>query len=106
METNLGQETNFKTSEITIDNPNFLYYDVTNFDLAHKLTNGSKEVVIAIIDTGVDYRYPELNNSLWINENEIPNNNIDDDNNSKIDDIIGWNYIDKNNLQICQVVLA
>jgi subtilisin family serine protease len=94
---NFSSEIEFKTPEITVDDPNFLYYDLTNFDLAHKTTNGSKDIVIAIIDTGIDYRYPELNDSLWINENEIPNNNIDDDNNSKIDDIIGWNYIDRNN---------
>jgi subtilisin family serine protease len=94
---NFSSEIEFKTPEITTDDPNFLYYDLTNFDLAHKITNGSKDIVIAIIDTGIDYRYPELNDSLWINENEIPNNNIDDDNNSKIDDIMGWNYIDRNN---------
>jgi subtilisin family serine protease len=96
-EINLSSEINSKTSEINGNDPNFLYYDFTNFDLAHKITNGSKNIVIAIIDTGIDYRYPELNDSLWINENEIPNNNIDDDNNSKIDDIMGWNYIDRNN---------
>ena len=55
------------------------------------ITRGSKNVVIAVIDTGIDYNHPDLQNNLWVNTMEIPGNNIDDDGNGYIDDIHGWN---------------
>jgi len=51
-------------------------------------------VVVAVIDTGVDYTHPELANNIWQNLDEIPNNGIDDDANGFIDDTIGWDFID------------
>ena len=58
---------------------------------AWSLNKGSKKVVIAIIDTGIDYNHPDLKNNIWTNDKEIPGNNIDDDNNGYIDDVHGWN---------------
>lgn len=58
---------------------------------AWKLTTGSKKVVIAVIDTGIDYNHPDLKNNMWVNVNEIPGNGIDDDGNGYIDDVFGWN---------------
>ena len=54
-------------------------------------------VVVGIIDTGCCITHPDLVNQIWINEDEIPNNGIDDDNNGYIDDIVGWNFRDNNN---------
>jgi subtilisin family serine protease len=51
------------------------------------------EVIVAVIDTQVDLNHKDLKNAFWINKDEIPNNNIDDDNNGYIDDINGWNFI-------------
>ncbi|RLF33746.1 MAG: hypothetical protein DRN07_01800, partial [Thermoplasmata archaeon] len=55
---------------------------------------GNKRVVIAVVDTGVDYNHPDLAGNIWINEDEIPDNGIDDDANGYIDDIRGWDFVD------------
>jgi len=61
--------------------------------LAWNKTKESPEVVIAILDTGVDTDHPDLKNNIWRNINEIPDNGVDDDGNGYIDDIKGWDFI-------------
>ena len=51
-------------------------------------------VIVAVIDTGIDIYHEDLQGLIWVNENEIPNNNIDDDDNGYVDDIHGWNYLE------------
>ena len=63
-----------------------------------KYRGGSKETVVAIIDTGVDYNHEDLRDVLWVNKGEIPGNGIDDDKNGYIDDINGWNFYDNSNV--------
>ncbi len=63
---------------------------------AWKITKGSRDVVIAVIDTGIDWRHPDLAANMWTNDGEIPGNGIDDDKNGYIDDIHGWNAALKN----------
>ena len=53
----------------------------------------SKTVVVAILDSGVDYKHEDLKDNMWVNPKEIPNNGKDDDKNGYIDDIHGWNFI-------------
>lgn len=53
------------------------------------LGNGVK---VAVLDTGVDYNHPEINEAILINENEIPNNWIDDDSNGVVDDVAGYDF--------------
>jgi len=52
-----------------------------------------EKVVVAVIDNGVDIFHEDLKHSIWQNNDEIPNNQIDDDLNGYIDDIHGWNYL-------------
>lgn len=55
-----------------------------------------EDVIVAIIDSGVDYNHDDLKDNIWINENEIPDNGIDDDENGYIDDYRGYNVVKKN----------
>lgn len=61
------------------------------------ISQGNNEIVVAIIDTGVDIHHPALKHNIWINTKEIPGNGIDDDNNGYVDDVYGWNFVDDNN---------
>ncbi|MBO4869418.1 MAG: S8 family serine peptidase [Clostridia bacterium] len=54
---------------------------------------GAPNVVVAVIDTGVDYNHIDLKPSMWINHAEIPDNGIDDDGNGYIDDVYGVDVI-------------
>jgi len=54
---------------------------------------GSGEHPVYILDSGVDYRHPDLANALWRNPGEIAFNNIDDDNNGYVDDTIGYDFV-------------
>ncbi|MDA3898362.1 MAG: S8 family serine peptidase [Desulfobacteraceae bacterium] len=60
---------------------------------AWDIEKGSKDIIIAVIDSGVAFDHPDLINNTWKNPNEIPNNGIDDDNNGYIDDIHGWDFV-------------
>lgn len=51
------------------------------------------EVVVAVIDGGVDPEHEDLKDVMWKNPKEIPGNGIDDDQNGYVDDIYGWNFI-------------
>jgi hypothetical protein len=50
-------------------------------------------VVVAVIDSGVDYNHPDLKNNIWQNTDEIAGNNIDDDKNGYVDDVRGWDFV-------------
>lgn len=62
----------------------------------HK-AGGDSDVVVAVIDTGVDYNHADLQQNIWINKGEIPDNGIDDDGNGYVDDVYGWNFVSSNN---------
>ncbi|MXV78431.1 S8 family serine peptidase, partial [Candidatus Poribacteria bacterium] len=66
---------------------------------AWTIEKGNKNVVIAIVDSGIDYRHDDLANKIWVNQDEIPDNEIDDDENGYVDDIHGWDFTDAPNLQ-------
>jgi subtilisin family serine protease len=58
---------------------------------------GSSEVIIAVVDTGVDYNHRDLQGNIWINSGEIPDNDVDDDGNEYIDDIYGYDFLNNDN---------
>ena len=61
-------------------------------------TSKGAEMVIAVLDTGVNFSHPELTHCQWVNTDEIANNSIDDDNNGYVDDTVGWDFVfDTNN---------
>jgi subtilisin family serine protease len=59
---------------------------------AWSLTAGSSDVVIALLDTGIDYNHPDLRDNIWSNPGEVCNDGIDNDGNGFIDDCRGWNF--------------
>lgn len=80
--------------------PSDAYYDEQWYlkkiraDKAWDKTQDASEVIIAVIDSGVYVKHPDLTPSIWINEGEIPDNGIDDDKNGFMDDYYGWDFID------------
>ncbi len=56
-----------------------------------------KTVVVAVIDSGVDYMHEDLKDIMWVNPGEIAGNGIDDDKNGFVDDIHGWNFLGNKN---------
>jgi len=51
------------------------------------------EVIVAVIDSGIDVEHEDLQDNIWINTDEIPDNGKDDDRNGYVDDVYGWNFI-------------
>jgi len=64
---------------------------------AWTITHGRNDIVVAVIDTGIDTSIPQLEASLWVNLGEIPNNGVDDDGNGYPDDVHGWDFRDGDN---------
>src|SRR5262245_26749829 len=56
-------------------------------------TTIANPIIVAVVDTGVDYNHADLVNNLWTNPGEIPGNSIDDDGNGFVDDVLGWDFI-------------
>ncbi len=70
-----------------------------------------QNVVVGVLDSGVEVDHPGLIKNMWKNPNEVPNNGKDDDGNGYIDDVHGWNFlggkngdIDVDNMEVTRVV--
>ncbi len=60
---------------------------------AWNVETGNQEVIVAVIDTGIDYHHIDLVDNIWVNAGEVPGNGIDDDGNGFVDDIHGYNFV-------------
>tara|TARA_R110002096_G_scaffold21043_7_gene68734 strand:- start:87196 stop:88821 length:1626 start_codon:yes stop_codon:yes gene_type:complete len=99
------QNLNWKEDKILGASVELAYEEI----LKNKISK--KTIIVAVLDNGIDIQHEDLKNKIWINEDEIPGNQIDDDNNGFIDDIYGWNFlgnsqgqnIGKENLEMTRV---
>lgn len=75
-------------------------------DKARRIARDEKTITVAVIDTGVDVSHPDLKQNLWVNQGEAgvdsrgrdkSKNGIDDDGNGYVDDLHGWNFVNRNN---------
>jgi uncharacterized repeat protein (TIGR01451 family) len=64
---------------------------------AWDLTTGSKNVVVGIVDEGIDINHEDLRDNIWTNPAEIPGNGVDDDGNGFVDDLNGWDFAHNDN---------
>lgn len=69
------------------------HHDLIHSEDAWEITQGRKNIVVAVIDSGVDFSHPDLINTMWINTGEIADNSIDDDGNGYVDDVYGWDFV-------------
>jgi len=111
-----------RTSPIIRPQPNFTYYPAgygdeprfgelwglnntgqnggtPNVDIngleASAITIGDPNLVVAVIDDGVDFSHPDLAGRAWTNPGEVPNNNLDDDHNGYVDDVNSWDFYNR-----------
>jgi subtilisin family serine protease len=98
-----GTETN-----IIMNDPNMSEkwgLQLTDSKSAWNLSKGSKDIIVAVIDTGMDINHEDLKDNLWVNKGETgkdkkgrdkATNGVDDDKNGYIDDVHGWNFVSRN----------
>lgn len=66
---------------------------------AWKTETGSPNVIVAVMDGGIQYNHPDLAANMWVNEAELNGQDgVDDDNNGYVDDIYGWNFVTAKNV--------
>jgi subtilisin family serine protease len=92
-----GQFFSFSPAKAYVPNdPLYSYQSVLqriNIASTWDITTGSDEITIAVIDTGIDIDHPDLVDNIWLNEDEIAGDGIDNDENGYIDDVNGWDFL-------------
>jgi len=68
-----------------------------------------KNVIVAVLDSGIDIEHEDLSPVIWINKDEVDGNNVDDDKNGYVDDVHGWNFLGDivgENLEMTRIIKA
>ena len=73
------------------------YLNTISAPSAWDVTTGSSDVIVAVLDTGLDLDHEDIAANLWTNTKEIAGNGIDDDHNGYIDDVHGWDFVSGDN---------
>jgi hypothetical protein len=60
---------------------------------AWQISTGSRDVIVGVVDSGIDYTHPDLAANIWVNPGEIAGNGIDDDGNGFVDDVHGYDFV-------------
>jgi len=92
-------EPNYKVYVATFPNdPKYVsdqqaYYNLMSAETGWNQQTGSPDIIIAVVDSGVDLDHPDLGSNIWTNDGEIPDNGIDDDENGYVDDVNGYDFV-------------
>jgi subtilisin family serine protease len=73
------------------------HLDKIGAEEAWDITTGSADIIIAVIDAGIDGNHEDLEGNYWVNPGEIPGNGLDDEGNGFIDDDHGWDFVHQDN---------
>jgi cell wall-associated protease len=88
----------FGCSTINIKhNKNYVINEKDDFFIKKRTFNSQRNIIVAVLDSQLDITHKVFKNKIWVNKNEIANNNIDDDKNGYTDDVNGWNFVGKSN---------
>ncbi|MCX7739226.1 MAG: S8 family serine peptidase [Hydrogenothermaceae bacterium] len=68
-----------------------------NFEKLWDRCRDSSNIVVAVIDSGINYKHEDLQDNIWKNPREICDNKLDDDENGFVDDCYGWNFVSNDN---------
>ncbi len=105
LEAGMQQAQQLKVSDtLSVAPENWYHLDSKNAGIAGISTNeaysqllkgkeAKREVVVAVIDSGIDIEHEDLQGKIWVNADEVAGNGKDDDGNGYIDDVHGWNFI-------------
>lgn len=73
------------------------YLEKISAPSAWDIETGDEDIIVAVLDAGVDIDHPDLAENMWKNLGEVAGNGMDDDHNGYIDDVNGWDFVDNDN---------